>query len=303
MATHETIGAYKLQGNESFSEYMIRLQEYFHRHHIREEKKQTAVFLTVVGSQTHNLLKSLLSPTPVHTKDVKYLSNVLNNYLEYLENTPTHTLTQNSTQGPKDTAPRSASTHTMSERMKFYDSRQVEHETVKQYYTKLTWIVNKCNFGQFREEALRDRFVYGLRSSSTKTHLLDIPDVTLRNALEISLQLEEEEDSRELERVGEGGGTWEKGSPFGERRGKVKKFIKRPIRGESKVGLDEEEVDDNAVLLVHKVDSQHESYRVTIKFPTRPVQFDVDTGTGLTVISKNTYKNIFGKKFHWKDNC
>ena len=77
MATLGKIEQFDLHGNENFSEYIERLEQYFFANDIDNDKKQTAVFLTVTGPETYSLLRSLLTPTAPHMKDFKSLSKSL----------------------------------------------------------------------------------------------------------------------------------------------------------------------------------------------------------------------------------
>ena len=49
--------------NEKWTDYADRIEQCFYANEINDEKKQTAIFLTVIGSTTYGLLKSLLAPT------------------------------------------------------------------------------------------------------------------------------------------------------------------------------------------------------------------------------------------------
>ena len=54
-----------------WSEYVERLEQYFLANDIADEEKQTAVFLTVIGSDTYSLLRNLLTPEKPSQKPIK----------------------------------------------------------------------------------------------------------------------------------------------------------------------------------------------------------------------------------------
>ena len=57
--------------DDDICEYMERVEQYFYANNIEDEKKQTAIFLTVIGSATYSLLRSLLAPDAPSTKSVQ----------------------------------------------------------------------------------------------------------------------------------------------------------------------------------------------------------------------------------------
>ena len=54
----------------------------------------------------------------------------------------------------------------------FHHMIQSENESVTEYANKLKCLVVNCNFGQYLTRALRDQFVGGVRSQSTRKKLL-----------------------------------------------------------------------------------------------------------------------------------
>jgi len=62
----------------------------------------------------------------------------------------------------------------IAKRFKFHKRNQASAETVSQYLAELRKLVEKCKFDAYLEEALRDRFVYGLRSEFIQRRLLRI---------------------------------------------------------------------------------------------------------------------------------
>ena len=72
----------------------------------------------------------------------------------------------------------------IAERYKFHKAQQEESETVRQYLAKLQKLAETCEFGQYREEAIRDRFVCGLCSQSIQRKLLAEATLSLQTAVE-----------------------------------------------------------------------------------------------------------------------
>ena len=84
------------------------------------------------------------------------------------------------------------------ERFKFHCKSKSENETVTQCLTELRQFSESCAFGGFLEEALRDRFVCGLRNSVTQRKLLSEADLTLKKAVDqaICMELADSEASK-----------------------------------------------------------------------------------------------------------
>ena len=114
------------------------MEQYFIAKNITDEKKQTAIFLTVIGNETsYSLLRNLLALESLTGKTVKMLSETLIDHLK----------------------PQSI---IISEHNKFYCRDQLENETITKYLAELRKLTLNCDFKDFLDQALRDRFVCGL---------------------------------------------------------------------------------------------------------------------------------------------
>ena len=80
--------------------------------------------------------------------------------------------------------------NTIFERYSFNTRNQQEHESFKDNYSALRGQVEKCEYGEFRDELLRDRIVGGIRSNSVRKVLLSKKDLTLSSAVDICLTSE-----------------------------------------------------------------------------------------------------------------
>ena len=68
------------------------------------------------------------------------------------------------------------------ERARFNRHNQQEGESSEQYITALYSLVETCNYGELRDEMLRDRLVVGIRDSSLSERMQMDPDLTLEKA-------------------------------------------------------------------------------------------------------------------------
>ena len=67
---------------DNITEYIERVEQYFIANDVTDEKKQTAIFLTVIGNETYSLLRNLLAPESPAGKTVKTLSETLIDHLK-----------------------------------------------------------------------------------------------------------------------------------------------------------------------------------------------------------------------------
>lgn len=154
--------------------YEERLENYFEANRINSEDEQRALFLTVVGEPIYKLLRDLIAPQKPKELLLQDLLSVLRAHL-------------------------SPEPLIIAERYHFYNRAQREGETVGQYMAALRNLASKCDFKTFLEEALRDRFVFGLRDDSTKQKLMGTKNLVLENAMNANERARHELD--ELKKV------------------------------------------------------------------------------------------------------
>ena len=152
-------------GDDNWMDYIARIKRYFLDNNISNEKKQTAIFLTVIASSTYSLVTNLLSPEKIANTPIKEIADELKKQL-----------------CPEPTE--------IAERFKFYERYQQKGETLENYIGNLRELAKFCNFGRFLEDMLRDRYVCGLQNDKIRKRLLSQEDLTLKKALELSQYLD-----------------------------------------------------------------------------------------------------------------
>ena len=158
---------------ENISTYLERVELYFAANGIAEEK-QTSVLLTVIGTKNYGIIKSLVAPARPKDKTYAELEAVLKAHFQ-----------------PKPLL--------IVERFRFYQRSQAAGESVTDYLAELRRLAITCDFGTFLNEALRDRFVCGLKAEGTQKKLLAEADLTIARALEIARGMEvATHDAKEL---------------------------------------------------------------------------------------------------------
>ena len=71
----------------------------------------------------------------------------------------------------------------INERAKFNQRRQLPGESVDDFITLLYGLVEHCEYGDLREEMIRDRIIVGLQDASLTGKLQLDPDLTLKKAI------------------------------------------------------------------------------------------------------------------------
>ncbi|XP_045183417.2 uncharacterized protein K02A2.6-like [Mercenaria mercenaria] len=151
-------------GQESFLNYEERLVQFFEANEVPDEEL-VPVFLSVIGSTAYGVLKNLVAPALPKDKSYADLVKLLKNHYN-----------------PKPL--------TISERFKFNKRNQKEGETVSEYVVELKRLSTHCDFGTFLNDALRDRFVCGLRSETIQKKLLAEEELSFDQAIKISTAME-----------------------------------------------------------------------------------------------------------------
>ena len=149
---------------ESISAYLERLDLYFTANGI-ESEKQVPVLLTVIGPENYTLLRGLVAPAAPKDKTLEELKASLTNHFE-----------------PK--------TLVIAERFRFYRRTQIVGESVAEFVAALRKLSIHCKFGDFLDEALRDRLVCGLRDETTQKRLLAEAALDLAGAITIAQSIE-----------------------------------------------------------------------------------------------------------------
>ena len=144
--------------------YLERVDLFFIANDIGPDK-QVSMFLTVEGSRNYALIKSLTAPTLAQKKSYEDLNAVLLAHFR-----------------PKPLM--------IAERFHFYQRNQAAGESVHNFVADLRPLAITCEFEHFLDQALRDRFVCGLRAEGMQKRLLTEPDLNIARALELAWIIE-----------------------------------------------------------------------------------------------------------------
>ena len=149
---------------EQWATYIERFEHYILANEIRTVKKVPVLF-SVMGPKMYGLLRSLVAPDKPGEMDYGRVVDVLQAHF-----------------APKPLV--------IAERFRFHKRNQGEEETVAQYVAVLKRLSEYCEFGAYLEDALRDRFVCGLKSETVQKRLLTEKDLTFHKAVEYAVSAE-----------------------------------------------------------------------------------------------------------------
>ena len=163
MTTFGKLAEFK-PGTEEFSAYLERVDLFFLSNDVAAEKK-VPIFLNCIGSTTYSLLRGLVAPEKPADLSLADLTTKLKAHFE-----PKHIV--------------------IAECFQFHKRGQNYGESVAEYLAELRRLAARCAFGNYLEEALRDRLVCGLRHESIQKRLLSKAELTLAKAVDLAQSLE-----------------------------------------------------------------------------------------------------------------
>ena len=149
---------------ESISAYLELVDVFFLASDIPEEK-QVTVFLSIVRARTYALLRDLLAPQKPQEKSLQDLFATLKMHYE-----------------PRPLV--------IEQQFHFNHRDQKSLESIAKYVTELRKATFFCEFGDFLDAALWDRFVCGLHNELMLKRLLTEESLTLAKAIDIAQGLE-----------------------------------------------------------------------------------------------------------------
>jgi len=149
---------------EKIAVYLERVELFFAANDIVEDKR-VAIFLSSVGGKTYSILQDLLAPDKPSAKSLDQLFTALKTHYQ-----------------PQPLV--------IAECFYFHRRSQAVNESIADYMAALCQLATHCVFANFLDDALRDRLVCGLRSTTIQKRLLSKRDLTLTTALHLAQSME-----------------------------------------------------------------------------------------------------------------
>ncbi|XP_053391329.1 uncharacterized protein K02A2.6-like [Mercenaria mercenaria] len=218
----------------------------------------------------------------------------------------------------------------IAERFRFHKPNQGTGESVQDYIAVLRKLSEHCDFGDTLNDTLRDRFVCGLREANIQKRLLSKTDLTLQKAIEEAVAMETlARDASELRTSAE---QVHKTARFPVKTKKPEKpkqtpplfdpckhcgktnhqankcyfknkkchickktgHLKNVCKSNKVKSVSDEKYDINYVNSVRGRSSN--KIWITPEIDNIPVKMELDTGSAVTLISKEEFQKLFGNK-------
>ena len=163
----------------NFNSYVARFEQFLCANSIKikvnvedteeeiENPQVVAMFVTFVGPSTFEILEKLLVPKTITSDGVNY-TNVVKLLKEHYK----------------------ATTFKIFERFQFWKREQQSEESIADYVIGLKEKVKNCDFGDFYKEAMRDKFIIGLKNEQIQTKLIQQEEITFEEAIKIANSME-----------------------------------------------------------------------------------------------------------------
>ncbi|UYV68434.1 hypothetical protein LAZ67_5004301 [Cordylochernes scorpioides] len=149
---------------ENVENYIYRLKQFMLISKTKEDFK-TPFLISCIGPKYFGILRNLVFPEEVDQVPFDNLCKILLKHFN-----------------PK--------TNIIYERFVFQKMDQKSGEAISKYIIRLKEQAQRCNFGDFLQESLRDRFVAGIIDTPTQKKLLQEEGLTFEGALDIALSAE-----------------------------------------------------------------------------------------------------------------
>lgn len=146
--------------------YEARLIQFFLAYAITDEKRKAAILLTALSCDAFKVIKNVCFPDGPDTKNFDELCELMKKQFSRVVSI-------------------------FSERSKFYEAKQQSSETVVDWLARLKSLCLHCDFQDYLENILRDKFVCGLAKGPVFEKVIELKhDSKLDKCVEVALQKE-----------------------------------------------------------------------------------------------------------------
>ncbi len=142
-----------------------RLDAYFEVNDV-DDRKKTLLLINFLGAEQYRLLSTLTAPEKPNKLDFKTLVALMRE--QY-----------------------TSKRLMMKERALFYSRTQLAGETLTTFDTTLKTLADKCAFGAYLDDMLRDRFILGIRSEDVRKRLMVEEKIDHKKAFEMARAIEQ----------------------------------------------------------------------------------------------------------------
>ena len=159
MALFGSIGEF-IESQESWSQYVQRLEQFFTANDIVDGKK-ASVFLATIGPAAFHILSNLVAPKKPGEESYTRLIKVMS---EFHNPKPLVTV----------------------QRYRFYSRFQHSDESISAFVAELRSLARDCDFGTVLEDNLREKLVCAVADQALQRKLLTEKHLTFQRALDVA---------------------------------------------------------------------------------------------------------------------
>lgn len=287
--------------HDDVEDYLERFEFFLAVNKVKDEHKVPHL-LSSLGAKAYAVLKNLAAPQKPSELSLAQLTELLIKHFK-----------------PKPPV--------IAERFAFHKRDQHPGEPIKEFLIELRRLARTCTFGDFLEQALRDRLVCGMTNSSIQKKLLAERDLTLQRAVDIATAAEmavldqqhgraSMSDQPDVHSVnftricnccGKKGHIASKCRFRQEicfkcrKQGHLQRMCKEQTKGpemSNRRGVDQvepktEKDDDTMIWTI--TGGQVEGYYVHLNLDKKPVRMELDTGAAVSVMSEHQWNSLFGE--------
>lgn len=159
---------------DDFSLYKERLNHFLSLNKITDDKLKVDVLASFGGADLYKILYSLIQPQKVSEFRFDELIKKLSDHFEPKRNE-------------------------VAESFKFNKRQQRQNESIGEYIVELKAAAETCNFGNFLDRALRDRFICGINNESIQRKLFNDSKITsFKEACDAAMVMETTKQDMEI---------------------------------------------------------------------------------------------------------
>ena len=159
-----TVGEFQSR-EDTWDNYVARVNQFFVANDITDDNKKKAILLTSVGARTYKLICSLTQPVEPASKTFAEIVTVVKEH-----------------QSPKPSM--------IVQRFKFNSRVRKAEESVRNYVAELRKLSEHCEYNNQLEDMLRDRLVCGIGNVQIQTKLLSEKSLTFKKAFDMAVAME-----------------------------------------------------------------------------------------------------------------
>lgn len=151
-----------LPGTVPFSQHLEQLNWIFVHHKVDDPQEKKVAFLASCNTEVYTELKMIFPDRDLKLVPYKDICDALCKRYDQCESI-------------------------LRRRYKFYRREQGSSESAEDFIRAVKQLAERCDFGGFKSEAIRDRLVFGINDRDLQKRLMDKGDLTLRETEQLML--------------------------------------------------------------------------------------------------------------------